>query len=116
SAIERFDAQDSREMPPDLAPALTLVGTGKHRAAIGPKVEPHRLALVTRHGLPKNGEVAGFLWQSIAHGLPGLAAVSLTPYGRSSTRRKTACHVTIQRHSPDGFRISWMNANWKSES
>ncbi len=63
-------------MPRDLAPTLTLVETGKHRAAIGPKVEPHRLALVTRHGLPKNGEVAGFLWQSIAHGLPGLAAVS----------------------------------------
>ncbi len=76
SAIERFDAQDGREMTRDLAPALTLVETGKHRAAIGPKVESHRLALVTSHGLPKNGEVAGFLWQSIAHGLPGLAPVS----------------------------------------
>ena len=30
SAIERFDAQDSRELPRDLAPALTLVETGKH--------------------------------------------------------------------------------------
>jgi DNA repair exonuclease SbcCD ATPase subunit len=57
-------------------PALTLVETGKDRAAVGPEVEPHRLAFVTRHGLPKNGEVAGSLWQSIAHGLPGLAAVS----------------------------------------
>ena len=63
-------------MPRDLAPALTLVETGKHRAAIGPEVESHRLAFVTRHGLPKNGEVTSFLRQSIAHGLPGLAAVS----------------------------------------
>src|SRR5688500_673303 len=51
-----------REMPRDLVPALTLVEAGKHRAAIGPEVEPHRFAFVTRHGLPKNGEVAGFLW------------------------------------------------------
>ena len=63
-------------MPRDLAPVLTLIETGKHGAAIGSKVESHRLALVTRHGLPKNGEVASFLWQSIAHGLPGLAAVA----------------------------------------
>src|SRR5262249_21143977 len=103
-------------MPRDFLPALTLVGTGKHRAAVGPKVESHRLTLVTRHGLPKNGEVAGLLWQSFAHGLPAPAAVSRTPYGRSGIGRKTACRVTIQRHSPDGFRISWMNANWKSES
>ena len=75
SAIECFDAQDSREVPRDLVPAFTLVETGKHRAAIGPKVEPHRLALVTSHGLPKYGEVAGHLRQSIAKGLPGPAAV-----------------------------------------
>jgi hypothetical protein len=31
SAIERFDAQDGREMPRDLAPTLTLVETGKDR-------------------------------------------------------------------------------------
>src|SRR5262249_51667655 len=103
-------------MPRDLAPALTLVETGKHRAAIGPKVKSHRLAVVTRHGLPKDGEIAGFLRQSFAHGLPGLAAVSGPPHGRSGSGRKTACHVTIQRHSPDGVRISWMYANRKSES
>ena len=62
-------------MPRDLVPALTLIETGKHRAAIGPKVEPHRLALVMRHGLPKNREVAGLLRQSIAQGLPGPAAI-----------------------------------------
>jgi hypothetical protein len=52
----------------------------------------------------------------MAHGLPGLAAVSCTPYGRSGIRRKTARHVTIQRHSPDGFWVPRMNANRKSES
>jgi hypothetical protein len=60
--IERFDAQDGREMPRDLLPALALVETGKDRSAIGPEVHAHRLAFVTPHGLPQNGEVAGFLW------------------------------------------------------
>jgi hypothetical protein len=60
--IERFNAQDGREMPRDLLPTLALVETGKDRAAIGPEVHPHRLAFVTPHGLPQNGEVAGFLW------------------------------------------------------
>lgn len=62
-------------MPRDLVPVFTLVETDKNRAAIGPKVEPNRLARVMRHGLPKNGEVAGLLRQSIAQGLPGPAAV-----------------------------------------
>jgi hypothetical protein len=59
--IERFDAQDGREMPRDLLPALALVETGKDRAAIGPEVHPHRIASVTPHCLPQDGEVAGFL-------------------------------------------------------
>ena|SRR5689334_3033011 len=75
SAIECFDAQDCREVSRNFAPALTLVETGKYRATIGAKVEAHRVPLVTRHGLPQNGEVAGFLWQSVSHRLPGLAAV-----------------------------------------
>ena len=62
-------------MPGDLVPAFTLVKTGKNRAAIGPKVESNWLALVMRHGLPKNGEVAGLLRQSITLALPGPAAV-----------------------------------------
>ncbi len=60
--IERFNTQDGREMLRDLLPALALVETSKDRAAIGPEVHPHRLAFVTPHGLPQNGEVAGFLW------------------------------------------------------
>jgi len=62
-------------MPRDLVPAYTLVETSKNRAAIGPKVESNRLALVMRHRLTKNGEVAGLLRQSITLALPGPAAV-----------------------------------------
>ena len=54
-------------MPRDLMPALTFVRAGEDRAAIGPEVQPHRLAFVTRHGLPKNGEVA--LLRQSARGL-----------------------------------------------
>ena len=39
-------------MPRDLVPALTFVRTGKDRTAIGPEVQPHGLAFVTRHCLP----------------------------------------------------------------
>jgi hypothetical protein len=60
--IERFNAQDGREMPRDLLPALALVETGKDRAAICPEVHPHGIAFVTPHGLPQNGKVASFLW------------------------------------------------------
>ena len=75
SAIECFNTQDGWEVSRNLVPALALVNTSKNRTAIGPEVHPHGVAFVTRHGLPKNCEVAGFLWQSIAHGLPGFAAV-----------------------------------------
>jgi hypothetical protein len=61
-------------MPRDLVPALAFVETGIDRTAIGPEVHPHRLSLVARHGLQKNGEVAGLLWQAIAQSLQGLAA------------------------------------------
>jgi molybdopterin/thiamine biosynthesis adenylyltransferase len=41
--IERFNAQDGREMPRDLLPAFALVETRKHRAAIGPEINSHKV-------------------------------------------------------------------------
>jgi hypothetical protein len=60
-------------MPRDFVPSVSLVGPRKDGAAIRRKIYRN---LVTRHGLPENGEVTGFLRQPIAHGLPGSAAVA----------------------------------------
>src|SRR6185437_16501046 len=55
--LHRLDAEDRRQMPRNLLPALAFVGAGEDRTAVGPEVEADRLALVTRHRLPQHREV-----------------------------------------------------------